>query len=149
MGISGFEAFIMCTVSPFLLGIGPLRSLVVNNLRIVHLLSLVGVASYQVTSMIPRLCAVGFGLGMACLGWAATLSSSRAQDVRFESKVLGLMLGLILSSTAKFAWKTNNPIWPIMHAENGGWNGTGLIIGVLAALRFTRLAPLTGGSLLT
>ncbi|KAK0384488.1 hypothetical protein NLU13_8574 [Sarocladium strictum] len=149
MGISGFEAFIMCTVTPFLLGIGPLRSLVVNHLRVVHLLSLVGVASYQLTSMVPRLCAVGFGLGMACLGWAATLSASRSQDVRFESKVLGLMLGLILSSTAKFAWKTNNPIWPIMHAENGGWNGTGLIIGVLAALRFTRLAPLTGGSLST
>lgn len=136
----------MVTVSPFLLGIGPLRSFVLNNLRTVHLLSLVGVASYLVTDMISRLCAVGFGLAMACLGWVGTLYSSRASDVRFESKLLGLMIGLILSSTMKFAWQTNNPIWPIMHAANGGWNGTGLMIGVLSALRFTRLSPLTSGA---
>ncbi|KFA75825.1 hypothetical protein S40288_01913 [Stachybotrys chartarum IBT 40288] len=146
MGISGFEAFVMSTVSPLLLGIGPLRSLVTSNLRIVHLLSLVGVASYLVVDQVQRLIAVGFGVAMACLGWAATLHTETALDVRFESKVLGWMIGLILSSTAKFAWYTNNPIWPIMHAENGGWNLTGLIVGVVAALRFTRRAPLTSGN---
>lgn len=145
MGISGFEAFIMTSVSPLFLGIGPLRRAILGNLRIIHLMSLAGVASYLVVNPVIRLCVLGFGVFMSCLGWAATFYAESMHDVRFESKILGLMLGLILSSTAKFMWKTNNPMWPIMHAENGGWNGVGLAIGFLAALRFTRKAPLTSG----
>ena len=144
MGISGFEAFVMSTITPLFLGIGPVRSLVVNHLRIVHLLGLAGVAAYLVADPIQRLCVLGFGVAMTCLGWVGTFIGESPHEVRFESKIFGLVLGLILSSTAKFIWQTNNPIWPIMHAENGGWNGTGLALGVLAVLRFTRKAPLTG-----
>ena len=147
MGISGFEAFIMTTMSPFFLAIGPVRSFVQSQLRLVHLLSLSGIASYLVISPTLRLCVLGFGVAMSCLAWAATFSTQSMNEVRFESKVLGFMVGLILSSTAKFIWQTNNPIWPTMHAENGGWNGVGLILAVLAALRFTRRRPLTDGSL--
>ncbi|KAM3489789.1 hypothetical protein MY3957_006907 [Beauveria namnaoensis] len=146
MGISGYEAFVMSTISPFLLCIGPLRSLVFNNLRIVHLLSLSGVGAYLVLDPVYRLSTVGFAVAMSCLGWVGTLSSESVHEARFESKILGLLIGLILSSTAKFAGTTNNPIWPVMHAANGGWNGTGLALGLLAALRFTRRAPLTSGS---
>lgn len=135
----------MTTISPFLLANRSVRSLVVNNLRIVHMLSLAGIAAYLVEDPSLRLFTVGFGVTMSCLGWAATLFSESAHEGRLESKILGWMIGLILSSTAKFAWWTNNPIWPIMHAANGGWNNTGLVLGVLAALRFTRRAPLTVG----
>ncbi|VUC35511.1 unnamed protein product [Clonostachys rosea] len=145
MGISGFEAFVMSTVSPLFFGIGPLRSVLIQNQRVVHLLSLAGIASYLVTDPTKRLCTLGFGVAMSCLGWVATFAAESAHDVRFESKILGLIVGLILSSTAKFLWHTNNPIWPIMHAENGGWNGTGLVLAILAVLRFTRKAPITGG----
>ena len=147
MGISGFEAFIMTTLSPFFLAIGSVRSFVQGNLRLIHLLSLSSIASYLIIDPTARLCVLGFGVAMSCLGWAATLSIESIHETRFESKVLGLMVGLILSTTAKFIWKTNNPIWPVMHAENGGWNGVGLVLGILAALRFTRKAPLTSGSL--
>lgn len=143
MGISGYEAFVLVSASPALL-VGPIRSLVVNNVRIVHLLSLVGVAAYLVPDQANRLLTVGVGVALSTLGWVATLHSESAHERRFESRLLGLMIGLILSSTAKFAWQTNNPVWPILHDANGGWNGTGLILGVLAALRFTRHAPLTG-----
>lgn len=135
----------MTTVSPFLLANRSVRSLVVNNLRIVHMLSLAGIAAYLVEDPSLRLFTVGFGVTMSCLGWAATLFTESAHEGRLESKILGWMIGLILSSTAKFAWWTNNPIWPIMHAANGGWNNTGLVLGILAALRFTRRAPLTVG----
>jgi hypothetical protein len=147
MGISGYEAFVMSTISPFFLTIRPLRSIIVSNLRIIHLLSLSGIAAYLVVDPVQRLIAVGFGVAMGCLGWAGTLYSEAVHDVRFESKILGWMVGLILSTTVKFAWRSNNPIWPTMHAENGGWNGVGLALGILAALRFTRKAPLTSGSL--
>ncbi|KAH6891312.1 Frag1/DRAM/Sfk1 family-domain-containing protein [Thelonectria olida] len=145
MGISGYEVIIMTAASPFFLAIGSVRSLVLNNLRAVHLLSLVGVAAYLVVEPSFRLFAVGFGVTMACLGWAGTFYTESAHHGRLEAKVLGWLIGLIVSSTAKYAWWTNNPIWPVMHAENGGWNATGLILGVLAVLRFTRKAPPTIG----
>jgi len=145
MGISGYEAFVLVSISPVLLA-GPLRSVIVSNLRIIHVLSLAGVAAYLVIDPVYRLFTVGFGVALATLGWVGTLYAESIHETRFESKLLGLMVGLILSSTAKFAWQTNNPIWPIMHAANGGWNATGLVLGILAALRFTRRAPLTSGS---
>ena len=141
MGISGFEIFIMSTVSPALLGIKSVRSRVFNNLRHTHLLSLAGLAAYLVENPTCRLFAVGFGLAMACLGWAATLYLDSAQPAKLERHVLAWIIGLLMSSVAKFGWHTNNPIWPIMHAANGGWNGTGLVLAVLAALRFTRRGP--------
>ncbi|KAH7322823.1 Frag1/DRAM/Sfk1 family protein [Stachybotrys elegans] len=139
MGISGFEIFVMSTISPLLLGIGSVRSHILASPMIIHVMSLAGLAAYAIKNPILRLIAVGFGVAMACLGWATTLFLERANSARFESRVLGLMVGLILSSTAKFSWQTNNPIWPVMHAANGGWNLTGLILAVVAVMRFTRV----------
>ncbi|KAK4238795.1 Frag1/DRAM/Sfk1 family-domain-containing protein [Achaetomium macrosporum] len=146
MGISGYEALVMSTIAPTLLGIKPLRSLVIKNQRLTHLLSLAGLLAYLVKDPVYRLFTVGFGVWMGCLGWAATLYSDSAQPAKLEARILAWTIGLLMSSVAKFAWHTNNPIWPIMHAANGGWNGTGLVLGVLAALRFTRRAPLQSGS---
>jgi hypothetical protein len=146
MGISGYEALVMSTVAPALLAIRPLRFLIVKNQRITHLLSLAGLLAYLVENPVLRLFTVGFGVWMSCLGWAATLYSDSVQPARLEARILAWVIGLLMSSVAKFAWYTNNPIWPIMHAANGGWNGTGLVLGILAALRFTRRAPLQGGN---
>ncbi|KAK4120541.1 hypothetical protein N657DRAFT_666124 [Parathielavia appendiculata] len=146
MGISGYEALVMSTVTPALLAIRPLRFLIVKNQRVTHLLSLAGLLAYLVENPVYRLFTVGFGVGMSCLGWAATLYSDSVQPARLEARILAWTIGLLMSSVAKFAWYTNNPIWPIMHAANGGWNGTGLVLAILAALRFTRRAPLQGGN---
>ncbi|OTB03228.1 hypothetical protein M426DRAFT_322018 [Hypoxylon sp. CI-4A] len=146
MGISGYEAFVMSTISPLLLGIKSLRSLVIRNLRLCHFLSLAGLVAWQVKDPAYRLFTVGFGVAMSCLSWAATLYSESIHEVRLESKILAWIAGLIMSSTMKFAWQTNNPIWPIMHAENGGHNGTGLVLAILAVLRFTRKAPAHTGA---
>lgn len=145
MGISGFEVLVMTTVAPAILGIKSVRFKILKNQRLTHLLSLTGLAAYLIEDPICRLFAVGFGVWMSCLGWAATLYSDSVQPARLETRVLAWVIGLLMSSVAKFAWHTNNPIWPIMHAANGGWNGTGLILAVLAVLRFTRRAPLQGG----
>ena len=147
MGLSGYEAFVMSSISPFLLGIGPLRSIVIRNIRIVHLLSLTGLLGYLVTSPALRLCAVGFGVSNSCLAWSATWYAERGDNKRLENRVFAWSLGLIASSIAKFAFFTNNPIWPIMHAPNGGWNNLGLFLAVVAVLRSTRGVATTGGSL--
>ncbi|KAJ9144642.1 Protein CWH43 [Pleurostoma richardsiae] len=145
MGISGYEALVMSTISPFMLAIKPLRTLVLKNLRVVHLLSLAGLLAYLVKDPVNRLFAVGFGVWMQCLAWSATWYAESVHESRLESKILAWTIGLLMSSIAKFAWWTNNPIWPIMHAANGGWNLTGFLIAVPAVLRFTRKAPLNTG----
>ncbi|KAI0379493.1 Frag1/DRAM/Sfk1 family-domain-containing protein [Hypomontagnella monticulosa] len=145
MGISGYEAFVMSTISPFLLGIRPLRSLVTQNLRTCHFLSLAGLLAWQVKDPAYRLFTVGFGVAMSCLSWAATLYSESVHPVRLESRILAWSVGLVMSSAVKFAWQTNNPIWPIMHAANGGYNVAGLVLAIVASWRFTRKAPLNTG----
>lgn len=135
----------MSTVSPFLLAIPSLKPVVLRNLRTVHLLSLVGLLAYLVTNPVVRLSAVGFAVGMQCLAWSATFYSESVHEGRLESRILAWLAGLLMSAVVKFIWQTNNPIWPIMHANNGGWNLTGLILAVPAALRFTRHGVLNGG----
>jgi hypothetical protein len=138
MGISGYEVMVMSTVTPFLLGIGPLRRIIVRNLRLVNLLSLAGLFAYQFPSPEMRLFTVGLGVAISCLGWAATWFSEGFQPARLESKIAGWTVGLIMHSVVKFAWQTSNPIWPIAHTENGGLNGLGGILALLAVLRSTR-----------
>lgn len=145
MGISGFEALVMSTIAPVLLAFKPLRSLVINNLRICHLLSLSGLAAWLVKDPVYRLFAVSFGVWMACLSWAATMFSENVHETRLESRILAWTVGLIISSTAKYAWWTNNPVWPIMHSANGGKNEIGLALALVAAWRFTRRSPLNTG----
>jgi hypothetical protein len=147
MGISGYEALVMVTVSPSLLAMGPLRSLVVKNLRVCHLLSLVGLLAYRIENPSNRLFTVGFAVWMSCLSWAATWYSEGGQLGRLESKISAWTVGLIASSAIKFAWQTSNPIWPTSHSGNGGHNGLGFILAVLAVLRSTRQYPVSGSDL--
>ncbi|KAG9232149.1 calcofluor white hypersensitive protein-like protein [Amylocarpus encephaloides] len=142
MGISGYEVIIMTTVSPFLLGIRSVRSLVVKNLRLCHFLSLAGLLAYQVENPVLRLLTVGFAVWMSCLSWAATWYAEAGHPIRLESKILAWTMGLLTSTVVKFAYQTSNPIWPTTHAGNGGLNGLGFIIAVFAVLRSTRRGPL-------
>lgn len=139
----------MCTISPFLLCSSPFRSLAVKNIRYVHLLSLSGLLAYLVKAPELRLFAVGFGVSMTCLAWSARWYAERSQAVRLDARVLAWSIGLLASSLTKFASRTNNPIWPIMHAENGGWNKTGLFLALTAILRSTRQTTENRGGLET
>ncbi|PGH21571.1 hypothetical protein AJ80_03131 [Polytolypa hystricis UAMH7299] len=138
MGISGYEVFVMVTVSPFFLSLPGLRSFAVRHVRIFHLLSLSSLLAYLVHNPVYRLFTVGFGLAMSCLAWSATWYGARSQPARLESKILAWGIGLLASSIAKFACRTNNPIWPIMHPDIGGWNKTAFTLAVIAVLRSTR-----------
>ena len=140
MGISGYEVMVMCTIAPFLLCARSVRSIVVKNIRVIHFLSLSGLLAYLVTTPEYRLFAVGFGVFMSCLGWSATWYAERSHIGRLESRVLAWTIGLIASSLAKFAFWTNNPVWPILHAQNGGWNKAGVLLAVAAIFRSTRKA---------
>ncbi|KAI4165080.1 MAG: hypothetical protein LQ342_001357 [Letrouitia transgressa] len=138
MGISGYEVLVMCTVSPFLLCSKRLRLPIVRHVRTINLLSLSGLLAILAKKPEYRLFAVAFGVSMACLAWSATWYAERSQIARLEARILAWNLGLIMSSLSKFAFWTNNPTWPIMHADNGGWNKVGLLLAFLSILRSTR-----------
>lgn len=147
MGISGYEVLVMVTVSPSLLAIKSLRSVVVKNLRACHLLALSGLVAYLVKDPAGRLFTVGFSVWMSCLAWAATWYAERAHPARLEARISAWTIGLIMSSVVKFACRTSNPIWPVAHSANGGLNGLGLVLAVLSVLRSTRRHTASGGEL--
>lgn len=143
MGISGYEAFVMTPVSPFLLGIAPLRRLIIRNIRYVYLLSTSGLLAYLIATPEWRLTCVGFAVSTGSLAWSASWWADRAQPAKLEARISAFCLGLLASTVAKYAGQTNNPLWPAVHAENGGWNKTGAVLAILAVIRMTR-KPLDG-----
>lgn len=145
MGISGYEVMVMTTVSPTLLAVTPIRSAVIHNLRWVQLLALSGLLAWLVKDPAARLFTVGFSVFLSCLAWSANWWAERGQPERLNTKILAWGIGLILSSIAKFANHTNNPIWPILHSGNGGWNKIGFVLAVLSVWRSTREPPSTVG----
>ncbi|KAB8343113.1 hypothetical protein FH972_022706 [Carpinus fangiana] len=138
MGISGYEALVMSTISPLFLGIPIVRRLVVRNLRLCMLLSLSGVAAFWVHTPDKRLFTVGFGVWMGCVSWAGIFYAARSQPHRLEARASAFALGLLASSVAKYAFHTNNPIWPTVKSGEGGHHALGLALAVLAVLRSTR-----------
>ncbi|KAL9126533.1 MAG: hypothetical protein Q9217_004437 [Psora testacea] len=101
-------------------------------------MSLAGLLAYLVETPELRLLTVTFGVSTSCLAWSATWYAERSSAARLEARTLAWSIGLIASSVAKFANYSNNPIWPIMHAENGGWNGLGFAVAFAAVVRSTR-----------
>ena len=145
MGISGYEVMVMSTVSPVLLRVPFLRSMVIKNSRWFHMSSLVGLLAWLVKDPASRLFTVGFAVWMSCISWSATWYAERGQSERLNGRILAWTVGLIVSSIAKFANHTNNPIWPILHSGNGGWNIAGLTLAVLSVLRSTRRSNINAG----
>lgn len=141
MGISGYEVAIMATVSPFLLEIGSVRSLVTRNLPLVHLTTLVGLLAYLIKSPESRLGAVSFAVWQGCLAWTAAWAGARGNPAKLEARTCAWLIGLIASSIAKFACWTNNPTWPIMHEGNGGYNKTAIVLFGLAIARIWSRSP--------
>ena len=129
---------VMCTTSPFLLASRSLRVSIINNIRSVHLISLVGLLAYLVPVPELRLLTVGLAVSLSCLGWTAIWYAERSSNSRLGTRITSWTVGLLASSIAKFAFQTNNPLWPIVHGGIGGWNKLGFVIAVLAVLRSTR-----------
>lgn len=145
MGISGYEVMIMVSVSPVFLGIPFVRSLVIKNIRWVHMLSLAGLLAWNVKDPASRLFTVGFANFMGCLAWTTTWYAERKNPSRLQAKILAWGIGLILSSISKFANHTNNPVWPIMNPSNGGWNKTGFVLAVAAVWKSTQQVHISSG----
>jgi len=138
MGLSGYEVAILVTCTAGLLGIRPVRNAVRSYKGYIQLASLVGIAAYLVKDPVSRLLTVTFGLALNVLVWTSKWVENTDDPGRLERESLVWLLGLILSNVVKMAWWARNPIWPIMHPENGGANGTGLFLAILASIEAIR-----------
>ncbi|KAI9481671.1 MAG: Frag1/DRAM/Sfk1 family-domain-containing protein [Benjaminiella poitrasii] len=134
MGISGFEAFLFITLMPVVLAIAPLRRCIAKYRGVFHLLSLVGVAAYIKTDPVWRLSMTAIGVGISLTTWVANWLESNRHTGDLERSILIWTLGLLMHCVVKMAWFTENPIWPIMHRENGGMNDIGIVLGVVCSI---------------
>ncbi|KAI9029267.1 calcofluor white hypersensitive protein [Hyaloraphidium curvatum] len=131
MGLSGQEVAVLMYNSAFLLAIPPLRRLISQNLGACALLSLVGIGSYWILSPQSRLLYTGLGVAGVTLVWFAHFLGARRNGTRWEYSAW--LLGLLLADAVKFACRSNNPAWTIMHPGTGGWNRLAVALGIAAA----------------
>ncbi|SSD60490.1 related to Protein CWH43 [Saccharomycodes ludwigii] len=129
MGISGYELSIFFLVAPVLYYI-PYCSLWVNHYGTL-LSSLIALGSYLVSIPEKRLIVVGIGCSLCVLNFVYYIYSMLDTDWKILEYSVCWCLGLTLSVIVKMGWFTNNPLWPIMYEGNGGWNKTGIIIGLV------------------
>ncbi|KAI6037664.1 Frag1/DRAM/Sfk1 family-domain-containing protein [Pisolithus marmoratus] len=138
LGFSGSEAALLAYLSPVLLGITPLRQWATTTQGRValRLLSLVGLAAYVLDDPVTRLFVVGsanlVNLISHCADWMACPNA-------YQGLLLGL--GLILSSLSKHANHSNNPVWPMLNEETGGYNKMGIALALLALLELGTRSP--------
>ncbi|ODV83477.1 hypothetical protein CANARDRAFT_9538 [[Candida] arabinofermentans NRRL YB-2248] len=141
MGISGYEATCLSLLAPFLLSIPGLQSFFAKKPAFPRFFAcLFGVGSFAVTEPASRLLILSVGVIFAVMSLCVEISTiGKLNDpMAIKSYATTFSMGLILSSILKFAFWTNNPIWPIMNKNTGGWNTTGLIVGLTSAY-FTTL----------
>ncbi|KAJ5240150.1 hypothetical protein N7468_004769 [Penicillium chermesinum] len=148
MGISGYEVAIATCVSPLLFAIPSIRYVATQNLRLLHLVSLVALVAYRFQDPANRLFITGFALSTTCAAWVAGFFAERGNTPRLEARIMAWGIGLIMSVVAKFACSTNNPLWPIMHSDNGGWNKIGLALALFSVLRSQRGSSTSGSDYL-
>lgn len=135
MGISGYEATVVVLfVAPIVLIVPPLRNVLKKAPWFSRALTiLLGVGAYKAEDPEQRLLIVTAGTGFGIIAFVTEIWAFAANPRKLNSYAISLVLGLLATSVAKFACYSNNPFWPVMHSENGGYNNIGIFVGLLAA----------------
>lgn len=142
MGISGFEATIVIifiapsfVIVPFVRNFYSKFPFIARSLTI-----LLGIGAYKVEDPEQRLLTITAGTGFGIIAFVTEIWSLSNQPKKLNAFAISLTLGLLATSVFKYMCYSNNPIWPIMHSENGGFNNIGIFIGLLAALNTPSLS---------
>lgn len=125
MGISGYEALIALVLLTGVLALPFIRRSCALYPQIARVLGTVlGIGAYLEETPEYRLLWNSVGVAFGAISLAS--ETAARQNNAF-------ILGLVAHGVLKYAFCANNPFWAIMHAENGGWNKTGLVLGIAAA----------------
>ncbi|KAJ1965960.1 Protein cwh43 [Dipsacomyces acuminosporus] len=135
MGISGYEVALLADFSPVLLGIPALRRLLRRHRGISVAIGLVGIAAYFIPSPERRLLSVAVGTAGVMLSLGSVLYEDKVPATgRLDRDIQAWEAGLLLSIAVRMFFQTNNPVWVTMNETNGGWNKTGILLGVISLL---------------
>ncbi|SCU91573.1 LAMI_0E06436g1_1 [Lachancea mirantina] len=139
MGISGYEASILSATAPFLLSL-PLMPVLIN-LYGGLLGGVIGVGAFLVKKPEARLMTVALGLALMNCSFVQNLRMIGGSE---EANMFSVtwILGLVFSVILKARFFSNNPLWPILNEENGGWNKTGMAIALISGI----LSPLVSSA---
>ncbi|KAF7327595.1 Calcofluor white hypersensitive protein [Mycena kentingensis (nom. inval.)] len=130
LGIAGNELALLSVLSPLLLVNRHIRVWASSRSgsTILHGLSLVGLCAFVLEKPVHRLLLVTFASAAAMMkeanAWAI------AKDDMDQYVVTGL--GFLLSALSKYANHSNNPVWPSVNSESGGYNTLGLFLAILS-----------------
>ncbi|KAI5968810.1 CWH43 [Candida margitis] len=147
MGISGYEAVVVSIfLSPLLLLPRSLRVYLAQNPQFTRSLTVIcGIGAYKFEDPEQKLLAITAGTVFGIVSTVNEFWALSTHPKKLNSYIATFVLGLLATSTFKFLFYSNNPIWPIMHKENGGYNPLGLFIGLLGAF-YTPVLDKNGSS---
>ncbi|KAL7666569.1 Protein CWH43 [[Candida] zeylanoides] len=139
MGLSGYEAVVaVMFLAPLLVAVPRLRRFGAAHPQVARALAvLLGLGAYRIDDPAHRLVAITAGTACAAVALVCDFGAAQATPERLDRFAVSFVVGLLATSALKFACRSNNPFWPIMNADNGGWNNVGIFVGLVAAL----LAP--------
>ncbi|SCV73348.1 BQ2448_7274 [Microbotryum intermedium] len=144
MGLSGEEVLLFVSLSPVFLSIRRLRELVLGNQTLVHLVTLIGLAAYQIDDDgAVRLRVLAFAVGVGSLLYTAKWWEARAHQTELYCRTVTFGTGLIFTLLLRFANFSLNPVWPIMSdrtgpTANGGHNLIGIIFGLASVIELAK-----------
>lgn len=140
MGISGYEAGILSVLLSALMYL-PYSPQIMHQYGSL-LITFTSLGSYLVTVPEKRLITIGFGVGLACMNLVYNFQYALKSKEAVRKFSIAWCLGLALSVILKMGNYSNNPLWPIMFEENGGWNKTGIFLStVVSFISPTLIAP--------
>ncbi|KAK7033044.1 protein cwh43 [Favolaschia claudopus] len=129
LGIAGHELALLSTLSPIFLSFNPVLSWAKSRggSTTLHIFSLLALGAFILDKPIHRLWLVFLGTCAVMCKQVATWATS---DIDQQSIITAL--GFLLSSLSKHANHTNNPVWPLVNSESGGYNKIGIVLAALA-----------------
>lgn len=144
LSIGGHE--ILLIVQVFALGLTllpPIRNAVLDTQRLVKqrsrpwhlsmlLFSSLSIATWWIPGPLTRLILTGTAAFAAAIVQALAWGEAWQQGPGVTHRhVIIWLLGLLISSLAKYACHSNNPLWPFMNSSNGGQHPIGLFLAAL------------------
>lgn len=143
MGISGYEAVIVVLfIGPLLVLLPPFSFAKQYPFVFRTLAVFLGIGAYKVQDPEQKLMAVAAATGVSALSITADLINVNNRSQPQASYIVSFVLGLLGTAALKYLFYSNNPAWPIMHKENGGYNEIAFFITLVAAL-FTKAPSYT------
>lgn len=143
MGISGYEAAaLVWFVAPLVLvPTSAIRFFASHPWLPRSLMVVLGIGAYKIDDVQYRLMLVSAATGLGVIANISELYAVSNYPRKYHSLVISSLLGLFATTIIKFAWYSNNPIWPNMRPENGGINAYGLALGLISAIMTPTTPP--------